>query len=125
MPGAKYLNTDFLLESTHDLTPLAQKLEEEGLFLLYCRQKPDGCWLASFEAEMDAPTPGESLQRLMPVIEAHEKELRECNRRVFDVGFQATSGQPAYECEIAPTILARIANLNAEIRVTIYPPSNE
>lgn len=123
MPGAKYLNTDFILESTHDLTPLAQKLEEAGLFVLYCQQKPDGCWRASFEAETDAPTPSESLQRLLPVIEAHEEELRECSRRAFDVGFEATSGQPAYECEIDPSILARIANLDTEIRVTIYPPS--
>jgi hypothetical protein len=120
--GQLLLNVDLELESRHDLQPLINDFEP----VAYSLERPPG--RACFELNSAVrPTDPEPLVlefvRLVRALSAPGRSAWDrASKRVFDVGFQSTL-QPFQETHrFASETLRAVAEIGAELAVTIYAP---
>ncbi len=118
-----YRNTDLVIESSNDLTPIVEAFGED-VFNLYNGQA-HGHYMASFEMAGLVDSPDAIIQHFCMFAEAltgDEKVLWDnCFSRVFDIGYEGGTGHKSYTDEIRANTLDRVAALGASIRITVYP----
>lgn len=124
-----YINTDLDLVSRHDLSPLAARFDAEAC-LLHCDQWADGKWYATVEAAGSGDvefrrTPEDHLRALLDIVARFdERETRawyDCEKREFNIGWQAAEQRPEGAFAIPAEILREFARHDATLAVTIYP----
>jgi hypothetical protein len=121
-----YLNTDLELVSAEDLTSLAAAFEQQGLFPLHVDRREDGLWHAAFETNATYQQPETNIVVILLMIESLKEPLKSvweaCAVREFNIGYEC-GGEPwAFNQEISNTTLRRIAEVQAALRFTLYPP---
>ena len=134
----EFLNLDLEVESTSDLTDLANYLEGP-LFVLYNGEIGKGLYHLSFEIDprKELPHSPESYAEYMvSCLQSLTPDLRalwdRAETRHFDFGFGSGNLPPAfpaqeertlnlYRTELSPRLSAHIGGLNASIKITIYP----
>lgn len=122
-----YLNTDLMLVSNEDPTVLVQALEADGVAPLWVQQESSACWRMCFETGACLNQPDSTIERLLAAIEALEGEARRlwaaCRLREFDIGYQCGKSKTPLSLTHVITIdlLQRIAAVNGQIRITLYP----
>ncbi|REJ74858.1 MAG: hypothetical protein DWQ36_13800 [Acidobacteria bacterium] len=120
-----YLNTDLVIDSEDDLTPIVEELGEDVVCLY------NGPWgtrqLAAFEIvghDMDASS---CIRAFCGLVEALSPKAREvwdrCSRRSFDIGFEAGLDRESCERAIDLDALEMAVSVRARLVVTVYPPS--
>jgi len=124
-PAAEYLNVDLEIRSRSDLTPLADELSR-SLFLLHAGRIPR-TFLASFETGGGTQPPDRAIKRLAAAVSRlpppTRKLLRAAGSRAFDIGVAAkSSGRDVLTLSIKPETLKAIAQLDAHLALTFYPP---
>ncbi|WPD23196.1 MAG: hypothetical protein SD837_01270 [Candidatus Electrothrix scaldis] len=120
----RYLNTDFELMASVDLTPLVEAFGEDALVLY------NGKWGKYYKASFESPYDGSSdpndiisyFNELVTYLNEEEKSLYDsCFSKIFDIGFE--SGNSKFVCysELRERTICILADLKARIGVTVYP----
>ena len=123
---ATLLNLDFELESQFDLSPLAGHLEGK-VFILY-NGKTDHGYRLDLEPVINGrlnDDPQACTDHFITLINALPKELMDlwssCTMRLFDYGFDGGLETPPFRAIISTASLSQIAQLGADIQITVYP----
>lgn len=119
-----YINTDLDLVSPHDLTPLAAALEIMGISHINLRKKEDGYWYATLETLTNHAEPEVALTEMLNAVETLSAEVynlwSQYAMRKFDIGYKCGSEPFSFQQTLTNSTLSRIANVNAEITITLY-----
>ena len=123
---ASFLNLDLELESSSNLSALAEELGH-GVFVLYCGPVSAGFRL-SVEPAIDGllnASPRACTEHFLGLLEALSSEgvalFQGCSSRVFDYGFDGGLEAEPLHTNLGRTDLARMAALGIDLRVTTYP----
>jgi hypothetical protein len=122
-----YLNTDFLLVASTDLSPLAEAWKSLGE-MLFCVKGEDGKWHATFEAAGSAEhgrTPLQDIEGILQAIDSlpleHARLLTKCESRELNIGWQSAEQRPEGSFQLPARILAAIAAAQIDLAATVYP----
>ena len=122
----KYLNSDLDLNSKDDLTPLGIAFEAGGAYCLHVTLGQDKLWYATFEADTISREPESSIEFLIAIVESLDRSnkrlWRSCLTREFNIGYDCGSEPWAFNQQLSPELLQRIAHNRASLRITLYPP---
>jgi len=125
----RYLNTDLDLVSAHDLSALVAVLDAGGLFALHAERRNDGLWYATFETEEQHAEPESNIAAMVSVVESlgetHRAMWARCTRREFNIGYDCGTTPWAFTQTLSSGLLARLAAVDASLRVTLYPDGGE
>jgi hypothetical protein len=120
-----YLNTDLDLVAEHNLAALAAALDLCGVFPLHVDQRDDTMWYATLETEEQFTQPEPNITALLSAIESLDGQARElwsaCTSREFNIGYDCGDEPWAFNHQLTPATLARIAALGVSLRITLYP----
>lgn len=120
-----YLNTDLDLVSKHDLTALATFFESRGMWLLPVTHGNDGLWYATFEMHTDDTEPEPHIAAMLSVAESLKEPYHttwtNCASREFNIGYGCGNEPWAFNQRLSSELLGRIAAINADLRITLYP----
>lgn len=125
-----YCNTDLDLESARDLSALAAEFEARGLDVLHVTHGDDGLWSSIVEAnepwtEPNIREPERSIGEMLAVIESLGESLKpiwaSCTLREFNMGYDCGDEPWAFNQGLSNALLARIVNVGATLRWTLYP----
>ena len=115
-----FLNVDLDIESTADLTPLVEALEPHA----YSLERPPG--RASFElnGSVSPMNPEPLILEFVRLVRGLQQSARAvwtgASRRVLDIGIQSRRRPMQDAYRLAPETLRAVAEVDAEIVVTIY-----
>lgn len=115
-----FLNVDLDLESSEDLMPLVRALEPSAFAL----ERPEGRVSFELNAEVSPTGPEPLILEFTKLIHELPPPARavwdRASRRVFDIGVQSRR-HPNHETHcLTPATLRAVADVDAEIAVTIY-----
>ena len=124
MSQIDYLNTDLIIESSEDLTPIADDFGGD-VVVMY-----NGKWgkvnRAAFEIAGIHHDADGTIQYFCSLIEGLDEKKRAiwdgCFSKVFDIGYESGSSAQTYSSVIKPETVKRVAVVGAAIEITIYPP---
>jgi hypothetical protein len=123
---AFFLNLDLEMESSTDLSQLAEELGRRAI-LLYHGPILNGYRL-SLEPAIDGTVNADAAmctEHFLGMLESLTancaEEFRGCRSRVFDYGFDGGLEANRIHAELTSSQLARIAALGVDVRITIYP----
>ncbi|WP_315758177.1 hypothetical protein [Bradyrhizobium sp. SZCCHNRI2007] len=119
-----FRNLDLVLKSKSDFTPLIAHLDR-SVYVLHHREHEQEFLLVLEANGTEAPGPIACTRRFLPLIESLPDAARElwngCTSRTFSYGFEGGSDFPALDVTIPADLLVRIAELDADIGITVYP----
>lgn len=123
---ATFLNLDLEVDAKEDLSPLSEHLKGR-VFVLYCDSTETGFRL-SLEPLIDGQLSSDPLactENLVSLLEGPPEALASMwaasGSRVFDYGLDGGLEHPPMKMNLPPSMLARMASLGLDIRVTVYP----
>jgi hypothetical protein len=124
MDAVHFLNVDLEILSREPLDSLAADLGDD-VIVLYCGATERG-YLGSFEIAGTSGNADDAMAFLCTLIEGLSDEARTVwNRalaRSFDVGYESGSS-PRFVSTLREETVKRVAALDGEIVITIYPPA--
>ncbi len=124
MSQIHYLNTDLVIESQDDLTPIADSFGED-VIVMY-----NGKWgkinRASFEIAGVHSDANETIEYFCSLVEGLDEKERSiwdtCFSKIIDVGYESGTSSQNFSSVIRPGTIKRMAGIGAAIEITIYPP---
>ena len=120
----KFLNVDLEVYGEKSLRPLVGALESAGAVALHSGRWHEGGYFASFELEGRTTSAERTVRGLTRIVQALEGKARSiwerATRRVFNIGIEAGDGPHSFAVAVSPAALRRVAELDAEIEVTVY-----
>jgi|SRR5215813_5728513 len=125
----RYLNTDLELESKSDLAQIVGEFGEDVIVLHHGEVR--GYQHASFEMAGSSSSGGadEVINLFCGLVEALPEDVREiwdgCCSRVLDVGYESGAAPQNFRSEIRASTIRRVAQIGANIVITIYPSSTK
>ena len=119
-----FLNLDLVLKSKSDFTPLVSRLDQ-SVHVLHHQEHGQEFLLVLETDAAEAPDPIARTKRFLTLIESLPDAARElwngCTSRTFSYGFEGGRDFPALDVTIPADLLVRIAELGADIGITVYP----
>jgi hypothetical protein len=123
----QYLNTDLVLESAGDLTPIVEAFGDDVVVLHSGVAK--GIHRAAFEIAGSHAGPNEDIKYFVALVEALPPNARAlwegCYSRVFDLGYSSGNETPSHTSELRSNTIQAMAALNASVAITIYPQTTD
>ncbi len=127
MNDVRYLNTDLLIKSREDLTPIVKSFGED-VFVL-SNDKTGEFYYSYFEISGSHAAANEDIEYFCSLIEGlDEKERKIWDNsfyKIFDLGYESGDTTQSYSTDVKPETISRIAKCGASIRITIYPLAPE
>jgi hypothetical protein len=121
----RYLNTDLVLVSPDDLTPLVANFKAHGVYDLFVTHEQDGLWYATFETNESHEQPEPNIAAMVAVVEVLDEAQRSvwsrCTLREFNMGYDCGAEPWAFNHGLSNDLLNRIARAGASLRLTLYP----
>jgi hypothetical protein len=122
---AGFINADLEVRSHQDLSVLVQWLEKSCVVLYDGEGRRPEERFASFEVHPESAGCSECLEALCTRLEALPPEAMQvwsaAQSRVFDIGVQAGDDPNRLALMVRPDLVARIAQLQGAIALTVYP----
>jgi hypothetical protein len=122
----RFLNCDLELDSRQDLAALGTHLGDRVLVLFSGLVQKEWYRLALEPLGDDLDADG-CIQQLAALVAGLPPDLRRlwrsCHSRVFDLGFEGGTHALPYVTDLRPTTLRALAEVEAKLRITFYPPS--
>ena len=122
-----FLNVDLDIEAPYDLAPLVSALGPR-VFDLYTGALRDGFQThLELDADVtyDLKDPDVAIQAFITLLEQLPPDAKllwdGASKRDFNIGIQAGTKRPAFECALLPQTLGSIARLGARVVITVYP----
>ncbi len=123
MEDTRYLTVDLLIKSREDLTPIVTDFGEDVIVLT--NDKVGDFYFAYFEIAGSHAGPNEDIDFFCTLIEGLSEENRKIWEnsffRIFDMGYEAGTSNNSYSSDLRESVLKRIAEAKASVRITIYP----
>ncbi len=126
-----YLNSDLLLVSTHELTPLIEALDPLTE-VLHSDRGDDDKWYATIEAMgsgEEGGSPQRDIESLISAIQSLGDNVLElfvsCDSREVNIGWQSAPERPEGCMALTPDLLAKLGQLGITLGMTIYPSSED
>lgn len=125
--SAQFRNLDVVLRSTSDMGALARHLDRDERVIVLSHQEFNGEHVLALELNAadlaeDAPA---CTRQFLAIIEGFPDAAlavwRGCTSRSFSYGFDGGSNSAALDMTIAADLLLRIAQIGADIGITVYP----
>lgn len=123
---ASFLNLDLELRSASDLTAIAEHLESQA-FVLYTG-KANGDFLLRLEPLIESSLSNNILactEHFLGLLNSLPPELmsmwQSCTSRIFDYGFDGGFESAPLDVAIPAATLAQMIQLGTDIRITVYP----
>ena len=120
-----FLNVDLEVRSREPLDPLAADLGEE-VIALFCGRWDSHTYFASFELSRGAGDADSIIHWFCVLLAGLDEEARglwdRALARSFNLGFESGEN-PRLEVTLRPETVRQVAELNAELAITIYPPA--
>jgi hypothetical protein len=120
-----FLNVDLEVKSREPLDPLAADLGEE-VIALFCGRWDPHTYFASFEVARLSGDADSIIHWFCVLLAGLDEEARglwdRALARSFNLGFESGEN-PRLEVTLRPETVRRVADLNAELVITIYPPA--
>ncbi|MEW6126128.1 MAG: hypothetical protein AB1757_03615 [Acidobacteriota bacterium] len=119
-----YLNTDLVIDSKDDLSPIVEAFGDRVLVLHH--GEIGECRHAAFELTASGleKDPETTIKNFCLLVESLPEEVREiwdaCGSRILDIGYESGIAPFNFESEISAATLQRVAGIGASIKVTIY-----
>lgn len=122
MTQIDYLNTDLIIESSDDLTSIADDFGED-VIVLY-----KGKWgklnRAAFEIAGIHSDANETISYFCSLVKGFNNKERaiwdSCFSKVFDIGYESGTSPHNYSSLRRADTLKRVADIGAAIEITIY-----
>jgi hypothetical protein len=118
-----YLNTDFEIESTEDISRIVEEFGEDVRVLFH--EKIRGHYCAGFEIAPVFLGADETLSHFCLLVEQLPRDVRRlwdgCVSRTVDVGFESGEKPPSFRAELRASTVRRVADIGCSIMITIYP----
>lgn len=125
-----FANVDLEIKSKEDLQPLINGFGGDVDILFHDWLK-DGFNFASLEIHLDKfepaiyGEPDETIKAFCSVIENLSDDSREiwnnCAEKIFNIGFESGNTEKCFDANIETETIKRIAEIGANIKITIYP----
>ena len=137
MMQTRYCNTDLDLTGPVDHHVLVQHLEANHFYVLHVAQDMKGMWSGSLELKDSPPSSDTeelcdaelSIVAMLDIAERLEGKPREiwksCTKIEFNVGFDCGEGPWAFNRAFSRSLLRRMADAGAGLRITMYPSPRE
>ena len=123
MEDIRYLNVDLLIKSRSDLTPIVKAFGEDVIVM--SNDKFGEFYYAYFEIAGSHAGPNEDIGYFCSLIEGLEdgdKKLWDnAFYRIFDIGYESGTSNNSYSSDLKAYVISKISEVNASVRVTVYP----
>lgn len=121
----RYINTDLELLSREDISDLIDFLKSNGMYILHNLVNESGKNDAWLELDLDSNKAQETIRLMIDVLLKMEGKARKqwelCEKKDFNIGFDCGSEPWAFNEELPDTLIKKVAEFNAGIKITIYP----
>jgi len=119
-----FLNLDLVVKSRSDPGVVIKHFGESAFVLSH--HEFDGEWTLVLELVDDNfKDPGTYTQRFLAIISEFPDQARDawkaCTSRTFSYGFEGGSNSSAFDTTISADLLLQIAQVGADIGITVYP----
>ena len=122
--GPRFLNVDLEVRSRKNLAPLAAELDRKAV-VLHC-ERVRSAWFRRVESGRSHRGPDATIRALCKVVEGLSEPIknlwRSADRKAFDIGYETNPDAPVFAATVTPGTLRLVAQLGADLVVTIYPP---
>ena len=120
----KYLNSDLVICSPNDLTPLVNYLEQQGICTLWSERAEDGLWWATMESPNQHDAPESTIAEILTMIEAIPTDFKPlwngCTTREFDMGFDSGHEPRSMVHTLSMGLLQRVVTNGCTLKYTLY-----
>ena len=120
---AQFRNLDVVLRSSSNLSALVEHLDER--VLVVSDQEYEGQFILVLELAEQVQEAQLCTQQFLTIIDALPDAAmdvwRACTSRTFSYGFDGGADHPALDTTISADLLRRIARIDADIGITVYP----
>ena len=124
--AATFLNVDLQIEAPHSLDHVCCELVEGGAWRLYNGESQGG-YLANLEINdgRSGSDPNSIITTFCGIIDGFDERAKSdwsrAHRRTFDLGYETDSEPGPFHSDLKNEVVARVALLGADIRITLYP----
>ncbi|MEM9481611.1 MAG: hypothetical protein AAGA58_18325 [Verrucomicrobiota bacterium] len=124
--AATFLNVDLEIETPEPLDRACGGLLEAEAFKLYDGETKGG-FLATFEVKdgLLNTDPNSIINTFCDIVAGFDERARRiwdrASRRTFDIGYETDDKDGSFHSELKNDVLARVAELSADVRLTLYP----
>ena len=127
MINTHHLNTDLEIESDNDLSKIIEEFGEEIIVLYQGEGQSHN--RVSFEVATNMNDPDDIISFFCILVEGLSEKSKEIWKssfhKVFDIGYEAGEFPSSYHSEIRHETIKRVADLGANIAISIYPKQND
>lgn len=120
----KYLNTDLDVVSAGSPRALERQLAKLNMIALRS-ERQDGLWYSIFETDGCQASPSATITVMLDALESLTGAALECWRmarsRDFNIGYDCGSQPWGFTSRLPAGLLKRVAAVNANVVVTLYP----
>lgn len=127
MEQLHFINVDLVMASRLDLSPIIDEFGDDIVVLNYEYNRIGQMYHLRTESSFDYKyrCPNDLSDWFCAKIEGFPSTPKTlwdgCTQRVFDLGFRCMADSTRYESSLTLMTLKRMANLKAELKITIYP----
>ena len=122
---AQFLNLDLVLKSNSDLSVIIEYFGEKAFVLSHHEYNGEWTLVLELAEEELAKNPDTCTQRFLAIISEFPGEVgdawKACTSRTFAYGFDGGSNSPALDTTISTELLLQMAQVSADIGITVYP----
>lgn len=123
--AAEFVNVDLEVSSSQALDYLCTEFQDGGARKMFCGPTSHDRFFASFECDEHLADPNSLISVFLGLIESLDArataQWKAADAKVFDIGYEADSGQGRLRSDLSPEIIQRVADSGASVRITIYP----
>ncbi len=123
-----FINVDLDLLGSEPLTPLLDAWGE-AMFVLHQTDGPEGGHSVGLEVSEQTETAEATILEFVRLVEQLDPELRarwdRLDERVLDVGIQSGLHPRHWRFDLAPTTVAAIERIGAQLSCTVYAPIDD
>jgi hypothetical protein len=122
---ACFLNLDLVLKARSDLRKLIECFEDKAFVVAHEEYDGEFTLVLELTAENLSQDPQDYTRRFLAIITEFPDEVRDiwksCSSRIFSYGFDGGANSPALDVTISADLLFQVAQVRADIAITVYP----
>ena len=119
-----YLNVDCILQSKQSLADIVSCLEND-IFVLWNESNDEGNSIGFETKLINTKAPQTDIEKFLNMFESLPSTLlillKNCKKKVFDVGFESGNQGQQLDTLIDATTIKRLSELGFSIGIRIYP----
>ena len=95
---------------------------------MFCGPTSHDRFFTSFECDEHLADPNSLILIFLGLVESLDERAAAqwgaADSKVFDIGYEADSGQGGFQSELTSDVVQRVSSCGASLRITIYPKTD-